>query len=381
MRRVKRMLEIGGIVCWVSISSLLLLEAALRIHNPLHTSVRGNQIVLTANMSWTYSGGASSQLDKRILHRKNNIGFRGEDYDSGTDALRIFTIGGSTTEDVYLTEGKTWSDDLRQLLAPSFHGLWLNNAGFTGHSTFAHQILLQDHIAKYQPDVLLFLVGINDVDRSELEEKPLRFWEPKIFDLATHSELVTLGLNLYRAAKARNRKIGHNTEGLREDWLVTWEIRQEEKQAAIDRNEGLLGAYHGRLTKLVETSRGMGAEPIIITQPVLYGEGIDDRTGLDLSKIYVSPVDGKTAWNILQRYNDIARKVAFENNVLLVDLAVQLPKSSRYFYDTIHFTNEGSSAVAHIVYRSICGPLMSRFENYAVASCSEVPSGPSEVLP
>jgi hypothetical protein len=125
----------------------------------------------------------------------------------------------------------------------------------------------------------------------------------------------------------------------------------------------------------------MGAEPIIITQPVLYGEGIDDRTGLDLSKIYVSPVDGKTAWNILQRYNDIARKVAFENNVLLVDLAVQLPKSSRYFYDTIHFTNEGSSAVAHIVYRSICGPLMSRFENYAVASCSEVPSGPSEVLP
>ena len=120
MRHVKRMLEIGGFVCWVSISSLLLLEAVLRIHNPLHTSVRGNQIVLTANMSWTYSGGASSQLDERILHRKNNIGFRGEDYDSGTDALRVFTIGGSTTEDVYLTEGKTWSDHLRQLLAPSF---------------------------------------------------------------------------------------------------------------------------------------------------------------------------------------------------------------------------------------------------------------------
>lgn len=375
------MLRICGIACWILVASLFLLEAALRVHNPLHTSVRGNQIVLKANTSWTYSGGASSQLDETIVHRKNNIGFRGEDYHPDADMLRIFTIGGSTTEDVYLTEGKTWSDRLRQLLAANFRHLWLNNAGFTGHSTFAHQILLEDHIANYQPDVLLFLVGINDVDRRELDRKSLRSWEPAIFDLATHSELVNLGLNLYRALQARHRKIGHNIGGLREDWLVTWEIKEADKQAAIDQNEGLLAAYHDRLAQLVETSRGIGAEPILITQPVLYGEGVDDRTGLDLGRISVHPVDGRTAWNILQRYNDVARQVASENDLILVDLAVQLPKSSRYFYDTIHFSNEGSSAIAHIVYRSICEPLRNRFRSYTVASCSETPSGPSAPLP
>jgi lysophospholipase L1-like esterase len=270
---------------------------------------------------------------------------------------------------VYLTEGKTWSDHLRHLLEPNLHGLWLNNAGFTGHSTFAHQILLEDHIVEYKPDVLLFLVGINDVGRPELDTASLRFSEPKISDFAAHSELVTLALNLYRSFRAVNRKISHNTEGLRESWLVTWKIGEKEKQAAIDYNESLLDGYRGRLTKLVETSRGIGAEPILMTQPVLYGDGIDDRTGLDLSRIYIPPVDGQTAWKVLQRYNDVTRQVASDNEVLLVDLAIQLPKSSRYFYDTMHFTNEGSAAIARIVHQSICGPLTDRFRRYAAASC------------
>jgi hypothetical protein len=90
---MRRLLKICGFICWVSITSLLLMEAALRLHNPLHTSVRGNQIVLVANRSWTYAAGSSSQFDPTIVHRKNNIGFRGEDYKAGEDVLRIFTIG------------------------------------------------------------------------------------------------------------------------------------------------------------------------------------------------------------------------------------------------------------------------------------------------
>jgi lysophospholipase L1-like esterase len=368
---MRRLLKLCGFICWVFITSLLLMEAALRLRNPLHTSVRGNQIVLVANRSWTYTAGASSQLDATIVHRKNNIGFRGEDYEAGEDVLRIFTIGGSTTEDVYLTEGKTWSDHLRRLLETNLPGLWLNNAGFTGHSTFGHQILLEDHIVEYEPDVLIFLVGINDVDRPELDTA-LRSSEPKIFDLAARSELVALALNLYRSSRAVNRKISHNTEGLRESWLVTWEIGEKEKQAAIDYNEGLLDAYRARLTKLVETSRGIGAEPILMTQPVLYGDGIDDRTGLDLGRISIPPVDGQTAWKVLQRYNDVTRQVAADHEVLLVDLAIKLPKSSRYFYDTIHFSNEGSAAIARIVHQSICGPLTNRFRRYAAASCRDI---------
>ena len=72
--------------------SVLVLELGLRLFNPFELCVRGNRIVLRTNVEWTYSTPPESQLDAEIVHRKNNIGFRGEDYDASKDALRVFAL-------------------------------------------------------------------------------------------------------------------------------------------------------------------------------------------------------------------------------------------------------------------------------------------------
>ena len=141
--------------------SAVAIELFLRVYNPLRATTRGDLIVLATNQKWRFSSPPGSLLDPEILHVKNNIGFRGKDYHKGDDLLRIFTIGGSTTENTYLTEGKTWSDALLKKLQSNFRNIWLNNAGFVGHSTYAHRILVQDHVLQYEPDILVFLVGIN----------------------------------------------------------------------------------------------------------------------------------------------------------------------------------------------------------------------------
>lgn len=361
MTRLVRML--GGLVFSVILTGLLL-EAALRVYNPLNTSIRGNHIHLQPDITWTYSGGPNSQLDPKIVHRKNNIGFRGSDYESTDGLLRIFTVGGSTTENVYLTEGKTWTDILEQLLRPSFPHLWVNNAGFSGHSTFAHQILLQEHIARYAPDVVIFLVGINDVGRSDLDKRTLHFWQPRLAELARYSEVGALVLNIYRSLQAGRRHITHNIEGLNEDWLVTWEISKAEIEAAMEYADNLTAAYRDRLTELVQTTRDIGAIPILITQPVLYGDAVDDRTGIDLGKIYVIDVDGSTAWKMLELYNDVTRTVAQDRAVKLVDLASALPKSSYYFYDTIHFTNQGAVWIGKLLHQQLEPYLAKQFPRH-----------------
>lgn len=361
--RARLVRSLGGLF-FSALLTVLLLEAVLRVYNPLNTSVRGNRINLKTDVNWTYTGGANSQLDSKIVHRKNNIGFRGRDYESRKGLFRVFTVGGSTTENLYLTEGKTWPDVLEHFLRPDFPNLWMNNAGFTGHSTFAHQLLLEEHVAKYDADVVIFLVGINDVNRSDLNDLALRFWEPRFAELAGYSELAALVLNIYRARRAGKQNITHNTEGLNENWLMTWDISKAEIEAAITYTRGLTAAYHERLMKLVETTREMGAVPVLVTQPTLYGDVIDDRTGIDLGKIYVSEVDGITAWKILELYNDITRIVARDLDVRLVDLANELPKSSYYFYDTIHFTNEGAAMVGGLLHQEL-GPYLARqFPDY-----------------
>ena len=47
--------------------------------------------------------------------------------------------------------------------------------------------------------------------------------------------------------------------------------------------------------------------------------------------------------------NDEIRKVAAESNVLLIDLANEVPQTNQYIADPVHFNNAGSELVAEII--------------------------------
>jgi hypothetical protein len=74
---------------------------------------------------------------------------------------------------------------------------------------------------------------------------------------------------------------------------------------------------------------------------------------------------------MLERYNDVLRVLALEEGALLIDLARRLPKDSRYFYDTIHFTNEGAERVGREIYRALCPHLAKNIPDRALQSCTE----------
>jgi lysophospholipase L1-like esterase len=98
---------------------------------------------------------------------------------------------------------------------------------------------------------------------------------------------------------------------------------------------------------------------------VIYGEGVDPSRGLNLETMLIERnCNGKMKWAILQSYNDVTRRVAKEENLPLVDLAVLLPKDSRYFYDTMHYNNEGSIVVAEIIYNYLKPHLLQKFGEY-----------------
>ncbi len=49
--------------------------------------------------------------------------------------------------------------------------------------------------------------------------------------------------------------------------------------------------------------------------------------------------------------------MASANGVTLIDLAKSMPKDSRYFYDYLHFTNEGAVRVGDIIYAGLASTL------------------------
>jgi hypothetical protein len=115
----------------------------------------------------------------------------------------------------------------------------------------------------------------------------------------------------------------------------------------------LIPAYRKRIEQLVNLCKSNGIKPVLITQPLLLGEGIDPVTGTDLATYKVSnEMNGALYWEKLELYNEELRHIAHEQGIACIDLAHLLPKDSRYFYDPMHFTNAGSIRVGQIIAES-----------------------------
>lgn len=334
--------------------SLLLAEGVLRIFNPFDVRLRGNEILLPRNREYVIQNSKIPKLDPVITHRKNSIGFRGaeppEDFDR---ALSLVAVGGSTTEEYYLSDEKTWPALIQKKLANHFNDLWINNAGFDGHSTFGHQMLIDQVLADLHPDVLLFLIGLNDIERSDLNEGYDNGFAKNHYlnglDYVTKkSELANLLANLARVWQAQRIGVAHSSIDL--STLERIDVEEEEMQRVLEEQRPYLEAYRQRVLRLIELTRAAGSEPLFLTQPVLWGEGIDPTTKQELTRIKIkSGRHAKLFWLILQQYNQVTKEVGEQNNVLVIDLANEMPKDSKYYYDGYHFTNEGAEKVAEIV--------------------------------
>ena len=369
--------------------SAMIIEVVLRLYNPFEFRVRGDKIVLQKNITRVIVNHKIPKLDEKIIQRRNSLGFRGEEPPQGLDFvsgkhLTIIAVGGSTTECLYLSDGKTWPDDLAKLLKERIDKVWVNNAGFDGYSTFGNLVLMRDYIADLHPKIVLFLIGINDIgqnmpnvhtDAKVMEDGKFRaeesagwcFSSPSCFvnTLAYHSEFANLALNLYRYLKAgsvmvsqvdivKTIKGGVGHIQLNPQDLSQLIISEDRIQQVLEaHNQGYIPQYEERVKSLVEISRNNGIEPILITQPMLYGVGKDDITGIDLETVQIHNTNGLLEWKILELYNDVLRKVGKEKGLLVIDLAQKMPHSSLYYYDFMHYTNEGAVKVAKIIYEDL----------------------------
>ena len=105
---------------------------------------------------WLYS----SKDPVPISYIRDKFGYRSKDANSNK---KIFlTIGGSTTDNRFVTEGETWQDNLDKKF-PKYDFI---NGGVDGQSSYGHIQSIKEWHSKYlkQQDVktIIFYIGIND---------------------------------------------------------------------------------------------------------------------------------------------------------------------------------------------------------------------------
>lgn len=359
--------------------SFVLLEGLLRLFEPIEYRVKGNKIELPKDKGRQIINDKTDKLDRVISSSANHLGFRGEPPPKNfADCLTIIAIGGSTTECTLNSDGKTWCDLVARKLKERFGPVWLNNGGLNGHSSFGHLILMEDIIVKIKPKVALFLVGANDIgleapwthDQNYLKKNPVRGLLASLWEgLVDHSLVLSYAVNFHRYYKAKAMGLTFPIFNFAE--LQQVDISPETAQALLQKHqEKYLQGYAARLTKLIDISRANAIEPVLITQPMVFGDLIDPFTGANLAKATCWFADGKTMWKLLELYNGVMRETARQHHVLVIDLAREMPKSTEYYYDTYHFTNAGCQRVAAIIDNHLEPFLAERYPQYLLSNQS-----------
>jgi len=356
----------------------IVIEIGLRVYNPFETRVLADRVLLPANKTYTYTNNDNPKLDSQVIHTKNSLGFRGDSPPVNFErALTILTVGGSTTESTWVSDSKTWPDHLGRLLGESFKDLWVNNAGFDGHSTFGHQVLLEDHIAKFPPDIIIYLIGLNDMGREipnnadQQIVRGLSIDSVRIFlkSTANYSKLSALILNARRSWLAREMGVSHANVDYESYGVLTLSNAKIELLLEKHRTR-FIPSYQTRLRRLIETTLELGIVPILVTQTAAAGDIIDPTTGVDISSVKLSDEVNGAAWGqVIREYNQATLAVAADMNLLAIDMASLFPADTAYYYDFVHFANLGSKAFGGLMARELCPWLAEYFAEHVQKEC------------
>jgi lysophospholipase L1-like esterase len=370
MSRLNHYLKNCGLLLLGCLVALVGLELLLRVYNPLEIRFKPYRIVLPVNKRYLINNvGTFTKLPATTTHTKNSLGFRGAPPPADfQDYLTIVTVGGSTTECFYLSDGRTWPDLLAKDLSHDFNRVWINNAGLDGATTYRHLILMEDYLLKLRPKVVLFLIGINDVGAGNLDEtgQPQGHYLRNLWRVFLYrSEVYSLEQHLYHYFIAQSRGLRHAEINLSKVETLQHPADSAFQQTLQDYRTNSLPFFARRLEKLVQISRAHGMEPVLITQPSLYGPGVDPVTGVNLATLKVQDhFNGLMMFDFIELYNEVTRQVAQKDGVMLIDLARELPRNSNYYYDYLHYTEPGAAEVARIVDAHLSPFLAGRFPSF-----------------
>ncbi len=301
--------------------------------------------------------GLYPATDSQIIYKRDVYGFRGN-YGK-PDGIDILTVGGSTTDQRYITEGATWQDVLQHDFLSHGTRVSIANAGVDGQSTFGY---IKDFdwwfpdIPNLRVKYFLFYIGINDVYKDEASKydgfvRPSltsNYFKQQIRENSALYHLYLSTTGIYEAEKneLRYRRVDFHT--------LNWVDRP-----AATNHEALmrarLRAYGERLRILDQRMHSYGTMPIYVTQPVRWCKNMDGKViGVDEQSTFNGvSINGIDRCIMMQLINKKTMETCRDIGGICIDLASELEFDDSDFYDYHHNAPQGAEKIGHYLYQNL----------------------------
>jgi len=272
-------------------------------------------------------------------------------------SYRIFAIGGSTTEQIYLDDKKTWTHLLQERLS-STTGLDVEviNTGVSGLRALHHLATLEN-IANLHPDMAIFLVGINDWDRyiensfspeSEKSEFEM-FRERLIFRESLMGSAILQAFNILKHAMEKERPLIKEENG---EYYTKQRGSLSRKIVHVFHPEKVQKSYEKYLEEISTTCHANKIRCLFVTQPSGYQAGASEeyKNGFWMTPPNQSyTLDFQSMVTIAKLYNNYLVDYARSHNHDICDAAPELAPSYDAFYDDCHFNTEGARKLSEVI--------------------------------
>ncbi len=280
--------------------------------------------------------------------------------------LRVFAIGASTTEQIYLDDRKTWTHLLQEDLAAAMHTrVEVVNTGVSGLRS-PHHLASLNHIAPYQPDLVLILMGANDWNHQILETMddsrrgPGRWWRAMNYP---DTALVFLSRQVRAAIRRANSAPASGpASGTVEEFDGAYYSRQNDSLSrphrAYPAEIRVSPDYVAATKQLVAACNRLKLRCIFLTQPTAYDPGIEPALKRRLwmtppSANFTLPLSEMVQFALV--YNRYLLDAVRSQGGEACDVARALPPTTQYFYDDCHFNENGARAMAKAIQACIVG--------------------------
>lgn len=267
---------------------------------------------------------------------------------------RIFAIGGSTTEQILLDDEATWTHLLRQGLERTLgRPVEVINTGVAGLRAIHHLATLK-HVLDYQPDMALFLVGVNDWVLHIRQHFGSRHYhalgpDGHIFRWTMLGQALNIGYMRLKRWVGPPGAPGE-TRVDRGEYFASQRNSLGRPEVRSFRPAAVTPAYARQLAEISTVCHEAGLVCVFITQPSGY---VPEASEAFRRSFWATPpnepytLDFESLVHIAELYNDFLVDFADRNGHAVIDLAAVISPGRENYYDEVHFNTRGSRYVAN----------------------------------
>ena len=309
------------------------------------------------------------------MHFKiNEFGFRSSSMKTAKKpegTRRIFFLGGSVTEELYLPDEKTFPFLTEKKLSESFPDKKFEcvNNGISGYLAADVLALLLYKILYYEPDLVVVMLANNDLRYGTVPHyDPVR--RPgyrKALYTPDHDE--GIGKDVAKVLKRShfltllkwrlfNRIFPPDAEKYKTplEQFEAWRAERLKRPFTPVSESKSLDDFLKYLEEIIFIARGHGVRLIFMTEPYVYQENLPPEINEKLwsgwlgagshMKVNLSP---EFLLKESRRFNDAVRELSEKQGVELIDLEREIPKDLGYFADDLHLTPKGAGLASRVI--------------------------------